>query len=46
MNHVIGLEGSDFRMNGGDLVPISSANAAKVRSRFIDWTYLQAWGQK
>lgn len=46
MNHVLGLEGSDFRMNGGDLVPISSANAAKVRSRFIDWTYLKAWGQK
>lgn len=45
MNHIQGLEGNDFRMSDQYLVPISSANATQIRSRFIDWTYYKAWGE-
>ena len=45
MNHVSGLEGSDFRMDDGSLVPIRSAELPKLRSLFIDWTYRKAWRQ-
>ena len=45
LDHVEGLEGSDFRLKDGTRIPISSANAARIRSQFIDWTYLKAWSQ-
>ena len=45
LNHVEGIEGNDFRMEDQTLVPISSANAARIRSQFIDWTYMKAWSQ-
>lgn len=45
LNHVESLEGNDFRMDDQSLVPISSANVARVRSQFIDWTYIKAWSQ-
>ena len=45
MYSITGIKGSDFCMQGGDLVPISSANLSAVRSKFIDWTYRQAWGK-
>ena len=45
LNHVEGVEGNDFRMKDRTLVPISSANAARIRSQFIDWTYMKAWSQ-
>lgn len=45
LNHVEGVEGNDFRMEDRTLVPISSANAARIRSQFIDWTYRKAWSQ-
>ena len=43
MNHVMGLEGSNFRMSDKALVPISIAHQQRVRSVFIDWTYRKAW---
>ena len=43
MNHVMGLEGSNFRMSDKALVPISIAHQQRVRSAFIDWTYRKAW---
>ena len=43
MSHVQGIEGIDFRMSNGDLVPISVANLPRIRSTFIDWTYRTAW---
>lgn len=46
LNHVEGIEGSDFRLEDRTLVPISGANAARVRSQFIDWTYMKAWSQQ
>lgn len=45
LNHVEGMEGNDFRMDDQTLVPISSANAARIRSQFVDWTYMKAWSQ-
>lgn len=45
LNHVEGVEGNDFRKKDRTLVPISSANAARIRSQFIDWTYMKAWSQ-
>lgn len=45
LNHVEGVEGNDFHMKDRTLVPISSANAARIRSQFIDWTYMKAWPQ-
>lgn len=45
LNHVEGVEGNDFHMKDRTLVPISSANAARIRSQFIDWTYMKAWSQ-
>ena len=43
MNHVQGLEGSDFRMSDRALIPISIANQRQIRGAFIDWTYRKAW---
>ena len=45
LNHVTGIEGTDFRMTNEELVPISSANMSRIRSQFIDWTYIKAWSQ-
>ena len=45
LNHVEGLEGNDFRMEDRTLVPISAANAARIRKLFVDWTYMKAWSQ-
>jgi DNA-binding LytR/AlgR family response regulator len=45
LNHVERIEGCDFRMLDQTLVPISSANLSRIRSRFIDWTYIKAWSQ-
>lgn len=45
LNHVESIEGNDFRMDDQSLVPISSANAARIRGQFIDWTYMKAWSQ-
>lgn len=45
MNHVERVEGSDFRMDDHSLVPISSSNVTRIRSQFIDWTYIKAWSQ-
>ena len=45
MNHIQGMEDSDFRMSDGALVPISAANRVSLRSAFIDWTYRKAWEQ-
>ena len=46
LNHVEGVQGNDFRMEDQALIPISTANAARIRRQFIDWTYLKAWSQK
>lgn len=46
MNHVQSIEGADFRVTGGELVPISMRDLAKHRSQFIDWTYKKAWSHK
>ena len=40
------MEGSDFRMVDQTLVPISTANTARIRRQFIDWTYMKAWSQR
>ena len=45
MNHIQGMEDSDFCMSDGALVPISAANRVSLRSAFIDWTYRKAWEQ-
>ena len=45
LNHVEGMEGGNFRLEDRTLIPISSTNAARVRSQFIDWTYMKAWAQ-
>lgn len=45
LNHVEGIEGNDFRMLDQTLVPISSSNISRIRSQFIDWTYIKAWSQ-
>lgn len=45
LNHVEGVSGNDFRMDDQSLVPISTANAARIRSQFVDWTYMKAWSQ-
>ena len=45
MNHIQGMEDSDFRMSDGALVPISAASRVSLRSAFIDWTYRKAWEQ-
>ena len=45
LNHVERIEGNDFRMADQALVPISIANTARIRRRFIDWTYMKAWAQ-
>ena len=44
MNHIQRIEGSDFQMYGGALIPISTSNLARIRNDFIDWTYRKAWG--
>ena len=45
LNHVDGVEGSDFCLGDQTRIPISPANAARIRSQFIDWTYSKAWSQ-
>ena len=45
LNHVEGMEDGNFRLEDRTLIPISSTNAARVRSQFIDWTYMKAWAQ-
>lgn len=45
LNHVTGVEGSDFCLSSQTRIPISPANAARIRSQFIDWTYVKAWSQ-
>lgn len=45
MNYIQSMEGTDFRMSDGALIPISSSNMAQIRNQFIDWTYFKAWGQ-
>lgn len=45
MNYIAGLAGADFRMADGSRVPIRCSDAARIRSRFIDWTYRKAWEQ-
>lgn len=45
LNHVERIEDSGFRMDDHALVPVSSANSARIRSQFIDWTYMKAWSQ-
>ena len=45
LNHVEGIESSDFRMKDQTLVPISSANTSQIRRQFIDWTFMKAWSQ-
>ena len=44
MNHIQRMEGSDFQMSGGALIPISTSNLTRIRNAFIDWTYCKAWG--
>lgn len=46
MDHVQGIEGPNFRMDDGSLVPISTGNLSKIRNQFIDWTYKKAWSRK
>ena len=46
LNCVESIQGSDFHMSDGPLVPISSANLAKVRNAFTDWVYMNAWKKK
>lgn len=45
MNYIQGVEGTDFQMPDGILVPISSSHVARIRNQFIDWTYIKAWRQ-
>ena len=45
LNHVERIEGNGFRLLDQTLIPISASNAANIRSRFIDWTYIKAWSQ-
>lgn len=45
LNHVESIQNCDFRMTDQTLIPISTANAARIRSQFIDWTYIKAWSQ-
>lgn len=46
LNHVTGMKGSDFCLGDQTRIPISPTNAAKIRSQFIDWTYIKAWSQE
>ena len=43
LEHVQGIEGSDFRMLDGTQIPISASNLSRVRERFTDWLYIRAW---
>lgn len=43
LNHIGGLEGSAFRMDCGDRIPIGSSSAAWVREQFISWTFVKTW---
>ena len=43
MNHIQRIEGSDFRMCEGTLIPISTSSLTRIRNTFIDWTYCKAW---
>lgn len=43
MNHIQKTEGNSFRMDSGDLVPISSSDTAQIRERFMDWTFVKVW---
>ena len=45
MNYVEGIQEGCFRMKDQSLVPITGANLARIRSQFIDWTYIKAWSQ-
>lgn len=46
MNYIQGMEGNDFQMSDGSLVPIGSTHTTQIRNQFIDWTYLKAWKQE
>ena len=46
LEHVQGIEGSDFRMRDGTLVPISLGNLNRVRERFLDWSFIKAWERR
>ena len=43
MNHIQKMDGNSFRMDSGDLVPISSTDTPQIRERFMDWTFVKAW---
>lgn len=46
MNHIQSVKNADFCVTGGDLVPISTRDLTRHQSRFIDWAYKKAWGQR
>lgn len=45
MNYIQGLEGSNFRLSNGALIPIGSSFSTQTRNHFIDWTYFKVWAQ-
>lgn len=46
MNYIKAVEKSFFRMSDDSLVPIGSTNAAQIRDRFMDWTFIKTWEAK
>ena len=45
LNYVRGIEGSDFRLTDGSLVPIRTGDLPNLRGQFVNWTYKKAWTQ-
>ncbi len=45
LNYVRGIEGCDFRLTDGSLVPIRSGDFPALRDQFISWTYRKAWAR-
>lgn len=41
MRRIRRMEKRDFVMDNGDLVPIGSSDAAAIRQKFMDWTFLR-----
>ena len=45
LNYVRGIEGNDFRLTDGSLVPIRTGELAALRSQFVNWTYRKTWAR-
>lgn len=46
MNYIQWMEKNAFRMRSGEIVPIGSTMAAKVKEQYMNWSFIRSWERK